>query len=126
MTSCCCTDGNTDHFEIKTVSSHTASKAKDLPVDESERTFEIVVTKTEAQPAVGLDVARKNGINLRIQGIKPGGLIEAWNKQQPTAATRVKENDTIEAVNGTEGSVQAILQAISQAQELRMKILTHS
>mmetsp|Transcript_67023 Transcript_67023/g.132161 ORF Transcript_67023/g.132161 Transcript_67023/m.132161 type:complete len:134 (+) Transcript_67023:65-466(+) len=133
MSLCCCSEVQTDQSEVKTVNSQRASNlgpsdddllAKELAT--GPRTFEIVVTKTETQSTVGLDVTRKNGINLRIQSVKPGGLIEGWNNQQPTTATIVKVDDTIEAVNGAEGSVQEILQAISQAKVLRMKISTRS
>eukprot|EP00928_Gymnodinium_smaydae_P015783 TRINITY_DN15856_c0_g1_i1.p1 TRINITY_DN15856_c0_g1~~TRINITY_DN15856_c0_g1_i1.p1 ORF type:complete len:162 (-),score=53.99 TRINITY_DN15856_c0_g1_i1:231-716(-) len=80
--------------------------------------MEIVVEKKDQE--LGLDVDFANEKTLVVVKVKPGGLLESWNKANPDKA--LMENDQIVAINGATGSTKAMLEKVQQGGTLTIKV----
>eukprot|EP00928_Gymnodinium_smaydae_P066588 TRINITY_DN49570_c0_g1_i1.p3 TRINITY_DN49570_c0_g1~~TRINITY_DN49570_c0_g1_i1.p3 ORF type:complete len:173 (-),score=60.03 TRINITY_DN49570_c0_g1_i1:198-716(-) len=82
--------------------------------------LEIVVEKRDQE--LGLDVDFANERTLVVVKVKPGGLLDGWNKANPDKA--LMENDHIVSINGAVGTTKAMLEKVQQGGTLTIKVDT--
>merc|ERR1712039_1030139 len=81
----------------------------------------LITLNKSGNPKLGANTSnRKDSAHLIILGIKEGGLIAAWNAENPDK--QVKPGHCIVRVNEVEGNKEALYSLIAREQELRMLI----
>eukprot|EP00403_Amphidinium_massartii_P013491 CAMPEP_0178421484 /NCGR_PEP_ID=MMETSP0689_2-20121128/26671_1 /TAXON_ID=160604 /ORGANISM="Amphidinium massartii, Strain CS-259" /LENGTH=384 /DNA_ID=CAMNT_0020042997 /DNA_START=53 /DNA_END=1207 /DNA_ORIENTATION=+ len=85
------------------------------------RTFSLTLRRAHGVP-LGLDVSGQAGSSLTVLAIRPGGAVEAWNKQCAGDAREVRAGDRIIMVNDFEDATD-MRSECRQKLLLRIKIL---
>eukprot|EP00416_Gambierdiscus_australes_P012183 CAMPEP_0171146392 /NCGR_PEP_ID=MMETSP0766_2-20121228/147542_1 /TAXON_ID=439317 /ORGANISM="Gambierdiscus australes, Strain CAWD 149" /LENGTH=137 /DNA_ID=CAMNT_0011610297 /DNA_START=44 /DNA_END=457 /DNA_ORIENTATION=- len=89
--------------------------------DGNPSTFQVVIVKTPDCTKLGLDTLAHSAEQLlKIQSVKPDGLIAAWNAGHPECV--VKDGDSIVEVNGIHGRKTALYGAIARDRVLSITV----
>jgi len=67
-------------------------------------TFQLTLRRADTVP-VGLDVQGEENF-LLVERVRPGGAVEAWNRQCPGDVREIREGDRIIAINGSQDPEQ--------------------
>jgi len=81
--------------------------------------FQVVVSKAQGGPRLGVDVDLSDGVALVIDKVNDG-LIGEWNKNNP--GKEVLKDDRVINVNGVTGNAQELAEVCKRDDSLQMVI----